>query len=206
MKTSIASSLLAALLFACGGGGTAPSSGAVEPSGPTGTTATPDDSDALPGEADNDTIPDKPKPFISVSSLLGASSARAATPAAPVSDADADQAIERVFEMFTELVEGMAGAADCAGVAASVRTWGTRHVAEFKALMPTLMALESKLSKEEAAALEQRMGPIGAKMEAAVKPCMHNEEVMGAFTELAKAVDEGEASADGGGAEKSGPE
>ena len=204
MKTSaIVSSLLAALLVACGGGGGAPAGGATEPNGPTATT--PDDGTALPGEDDNDTIPDKPKPFISVSSLLGASSARAATPAAPVSDADADQAVERFFEMVTELAEGVAGAADCDAVAASVRTWGTRHVAELKMMLPTLTALEGKLSKEESAAIEKRMEPIGAKLEVAVKPCMENQAVMEAFMELAKSFDEGEATVDDG-AEKTGSE
>lgn len=181
--------MLAALLFACGGGGAgAPAS---EPSEPT---ASPDESNSLPGETDNDTIPDKPKPFISVGSLMGAG-ARAATPAAPVSDADADQAIERIFEMFTELAEGMAGAGDCDALAASVRTWTQRHATEFKAMIPTLMALETKLSKEESAALEQRMQPISDKIEASVKPCMENQAVMEAFMELARSLDDGDGEA-----------
>ncbi len=192
MKTlSITSSLVAALAIACGGGSTPPAQQPTQPA----PEAQPAETAVQPGDADNDVIPDKPAPFISLSSMMKAGSgglAAAAPSGKPVAQVDQDatqRAVIRMFILLGELADGaVAATGDCPAMAASVRGWTERNRAELIGLMPLLEQADRAMTDDQKKALEKQLQPIVDKLTGALQGCAGDQDVMQAFQEMSAAI------------------
>jgi hypothetical protein len=190
----VALASLLAFTLACGGGSTSsPSTTAPDQTSPGQDEAAGGASEKAddPGMGDEDRIPPKPKPFISVGSLVSSNQASAGAPVKSVPAVEAEKAIKRVIEMFVALSEGMTKAGDdCDAVAASIRTWTATYAAELRQMMPTLLALDQHMTAEREQEIEKELAPVGKSIEATMKKCAENQAVMNAFMEMATAVQE----------------
>jgi len=184
---------LLVLLVGCGGG--SPKSQSTTPEQPAASTdqGTATDSTAPatePGMGDEDRIPAKPKPFISMGSLLGSNQAGTEAPVSSVPAVEAEKTIARLMEIFVALGDGMKNAGDdCDAVAASIRGWTQSYAAELREMIPKMSALESQLSPERQKEIEQKMKPVAENIQASMQKCAQSEAVKAAVGEMMAALE-----------------